>query len=146
MGAAASVDPVTATLPVVPGSVHSGAAPLAGAAVGQLLVAIWVTGDPVTAEAAGELADDADVSGSEPQAASVIERVVAQTTRAAEAEIREEFTRATLQRAPLRERTGYSRYTGEAESSGPLLTLWIRPGLTIRCPHSRGIQKGGFVR
>lgn len=39
-GASASVEPVTATLPVAPGRVHSGAPVPSGAAVGQLLPAV----------------------------------------------------------------------------------------------------------
>ncbi len=39
-GASASVEPVTATLPVAPGSVHSGAPLPSGAAVGQVLPAV----------------------------------------------------------------------------------------------------------
>ena len=52
-GAAVAVEPVIATLPVVPDSVHSGAPPSAGAAVGQPdtgaagVVAISVTADDV---------------------------------------------------------------------------------------------------
>ncbi|SHX79712.1 Uncharacterised protein [Mycobacteroides abscessus subsp. abscessus] len=39
-GAAASVDPMTATLPVVPASVHSGVPPACGAAVGHPLAVL----------------------------------------------------------------------------------------------------------
>jgi len=46
MGAAASVEPATATLPVVPSSVHSGAVSAAGAEVGQEL-----DGEAVSVEA-----------------------------------------------------------------------------------------------
>ena len=80
-GAAVSVDPVTATLPVAPGSVHSGVPPLAGAAVGHVLAAagagvsvgVWVSvtengSAGVVAEV--ELVDEAAESESEPHAAS----------------------------------------------------------------------------
>ncbi len=55
-GAAVSVDPMTATLPVVPGSVHSGVPPLAGAAVGHPPngVAGSVTEDVATSATDGE--------------------------------------------------------------------------------------------
>jgi hypothetical protein len=104
-GAAVSVDPVTATLPVAPGRVHSGVPPLAGEAVGQVLAAIgaWGTGeeasgsvtDDVTASAAEDVVAD-DVSASEPQAASVMTSDAADATRAM-GDVRETFTVATLQ-------------------------------------------------
>ena len=103
-GAAVSVDPVTATLPVAPGRVHSGVPPLAGEAVGQVLAAIgaWGTGE----EARGSVTDDvpasaaedvvADVFASEPQAASVMTSDAADATRTM-GDVRERFTVATLQ-------------------------------------------------
>jgi hypothetical protein len=63
-GAAVSVEPVTATLPVAPVSVHSGATPSAGAAVGQPLSAVAgsLEGGGVTVSlSAGPLADVEDV-------------------------------------------------------------------------------------
>ena len=45
-GAVVSVDPVTATLPVVPDSVQSGVAPFGGAAVGHDSAAVAVPGAP----------------------------------------------------------------------------------------------------
>jgi hypothetical protein len=96
-GAAESVDPVTAMLPVVPFSVHSGAPPLVGAAVGQLAEA-GASGTAV--EANSGMADDAlaeDVSAPEPHAASVTTSVTALAAKAIEADIREVFTAATLQ-------------------------------------------------
>ncbi|GFG64598.1 hypothetical protein MKUB_20880 [Mycobacterium kubicae] len=56
-GAVASVDPVTATLPVVPLSVQSGAAPLGGAAVGQEPAAVAVPdAEKVRTDAAAQAA------------------------------------------------------------------------------------------
>ena len=63
-GAAVSVDPVTATLPLLPDNVHSGATSPAGAAVGQAPPAAGVTGEAVTS---GELAA-VEVSVAEPHA------------------------------------------------------------------------------
>ena len=73
-GAVVSVDPVTATLPVVPGSVHSGVPLFAGAAVGHALpaIAVSVTEDATGSATEGVLADE--VSASEPHAASVMTR------------------------------------------------------------------------
>jgi hypothetical protein len=77
-GASASVEPVTATLPVAPGSVHSGALLLSGAAVGQALPAVvGSAGGGVAASLIGGALNDAGdvlaagVLVSELQAASV---------------------------------------------------------------------------
>lgn len=96
-GAAVSVDPVTATLPVVPGNVHSGVPPAAGAAVGQAPAAVCVMGDSVTwaADGDGVLVDA--VVASEPHAASVTTSDAAQATSPMEEDIREKFTVVTLQ-------------------------------------------------
>jgi hypothetical protein len=99
------VDPVTATLPVAPGSVHSGVPPAAGAAVGHVLAAIgasgteedpsgWVTEDVLASAAEDVVADD--VSLSEPQAASMMTSDAADATSAM-GDVREKFTVATLQ-------------------------------------------------
>ena len=100
-----SVEPVTATLPVAPVSVHSGVAPLPVGAVGQVLSAVAVSaGAGVTPAApAGALADPADVLAdgvvlSELHAASVVTADAAQATSATEAFIRNEFTVVTLHR------------------------------------------------
>ena len=96
-GAVVSVDPVTATLPVAPGSVHSGVPPFSGAAVGHALaaVAVSVTEDATTSATEGVLADEGSVS--EPHAASVMTNDAAQATSATEEDTREEFTVVTLQ-------------------------------------------------
>jgi hypothetical protein len=97
-GAAASVDPVTATLPVAPDSVHSGVPSLAGAAVGHALASVAVSameGGVNTSETEDELAAGGFVS--EPHAASVTMNDAAQATSATEEGTREEFTVVTLQ-------------------------------------------------
>lgn len=104
-GVDVSVDPVTATLPVVPGRVHSGVPPLAGAAVGHVLAAIGASGtgeeasgsvtEDVLASAAEDVVAD-EVSASEPQAASVMTSEAAAATSAIE-DVRKGFTVATLQ-------------------------------------------------
>ena len=73
-GAVVSVDPVTATLPVVPASVQSGAPPFCGAAVGHEPAAVAV-----------------------PDAASVRTIAATQAASAAEEYTREDFTAVTLQ-------------------------------------------------
>lgn len=93
-GAAVSVDPMTATLPVVPGSVHSGAPPGWGAAAGQALAGS-VTDDVTTSATDGEL-DDV-VSASEPHAASATTSDAAQEASATDEDRREDFTVATVQ-------------------------------------------------
>ena len=97
-GAAVSVDPVTATLPVAPESVHSGVPPVCGVAVGHVLVSVAVSvrlGGVNTSDTGDEL-DDA-VSASEPHADSVMTSDAAQAASATEVDRREEFTGATLQ-------------------------------------------------
>ena len=96
-GAAVSVDPVTATLPVTPGNVHSGVPGLAGAAVGQVASgpAAWVT----VAETAGTVEDLlADGVVPEPQAARVTANAAVQAPNATTEGRREKFTLVTLQR------------------------------------------------
>lgn len=97
-GAAVSVDPVTATLPVVPARVHSGGPPFCGAVVGHAPAVAMMVGRVKTSAGAGVLADEVDdVFVGEPQA------VEARTTDAAQArsvtaeDRREEFTVATVQ-------------------------------------------------
>jgi hypothetical protein len=94
---------VTATLPVAPGSVHSGVPPLPGAAVGQAPAAVAGSdGACVTASVtAGVLADPEDVRAdgvvlSELHAANAMAADAAQTTSATEGYIRDEFTLVTL--------------------------------------------------
>jgi hypothetical protein len=100
-GAAVSVDPVTATLPVAPGSVQSALPPASGAAVGHELAAAFavsVTEDATTSATE----DDVVVEGlsvSELHAASVTTSDAAQATSAAEEDRREEFTAVTVPRA-----------------------------------------------
>jgi hypothetical protein len=98
-GADASVDPVTATLPVAPASVHSGAPPLVGAAVGHVLASVAVSameGGVDTTEVEDELAAGGFVS--EPHAASVMTSDAAQAMSATEERTRGQFIVVTLQR------------------------------------------------
>jgi hypothetical protein len=90
-GAVVSVEPVTATLPVAPVSVHSGVPPLPGADVGQVLSAVAASVEAgVTASVTeGVLADPEEVLAdgvvlSELHAASVMAADAAQTTSATE--------------------------------------------------------------
>ena len=73
-GAVVSVDPVTATLPVVPASVQSGAPPFGGAAVGHEPAAVAV-----------------------PDAARVRTLAATQAASATEEKSRGDFTAVTLQ-------------------------------------------------
>lgn len=81
-GAVVSVDPVTATLPILPACVHSGLPAFAGAAVGQLLASVAVL---VTEGAAVGSATDVSVadgvSAFEPHAASVMAKTAAHATK-----------------------------------------------------------------
>jgi hypothetical protein len=102
-GAAVSVEPVTATLPVAPVNVHSGVPPLPGAAAGQVLFAAAgsVEAGLTASVYAGALVDPEDVLAdgvvlSELQAASVMAADAAQTMSATEEYPREEFTVVTL--------------------------------------------------
>jgi hypothetical protein len=97
-GAAASVDPVTATLPVAPDNVHSGVPALAGAAVGHVPASVAVCsmgGGVNTSETEDELAAGGFVS--EPHAASARTSDAAQAMSATEEGTREEITAVTLQ-------------------------------------------------
>jgi hypothetical protein len=102
-GAAVSVEPVTATLPVAPLRVHSGAPPSPGAWVGQLsAVAGWVEAGDTAAVKAGVLVEAELVLGdeaglSELHAASVMAADATQTTSPTEEYVRKEFTVVTLQ-------------------------------------------------
>jgi hypothetical protein len=96
------VDPVTATLPVDPGSVHSGVPPFSRAVVGQLLAAVAgsVAGDVTTSATEGVLVDEVlvdEVSVSEPHEASAMTNAAAQAASATGEDTREEFTVVTLQ-------------------------------------------------
>lgn len=93
-GALVSVDPVTATLPVAPASVHSAAVPSAGGAVGQPSLA------DLSIDDAG--AADDEVSDVELHAESVAANVAAQARTAKEEDSRGKFTLVTLQRDPKR--------------------------------------------
>jgi hypothetical protein len=106
-GAAVSVDPVTAMLPVFPDSVHSGAPPSPGDVVGHEAVsenaeAVGSAAGELAAAAADDVlvaADDelAAVSASEPHAVSIMTSDAAPATNATEADALGEFTVATLQ-------------------------------------------------
>jgi hypothetical protein len=97
-GAAVSVDPVTATPPVAPLSVHSGAPPLPGAWVGQPLSALG--GGDSAAVIAGAAARDVvlgDEAGlSELHAAMAKTAHAAHTVSPSEEQVREKFTVVTL--------------------------------------------------
>jgi hypothetical protein len=99
-GALVSVDPVTATLPVVPDSVHSGVPASCGAAVGHEAAAgvgsVVATGatDGLLAEAAiADVVDEDDEDVvSDPHPARVTANAAAQAASMADEDIREEFT------------------------------------------------------
>jgi len=97
-GAVVSVDPVIPTLPVVPGSVHSGVPLLSGAVVGHVLTAVAVSvAEDATASATDGVCAD-EVSASEPHAASAMTSdAAAQVASAAIGDTREKFTVVTLQ-------------------------------------------------
>jgi hypothetical protein len=67
-GAAISVDPATATLPVAPGSVHSGAVPSFAASVGHGVTVVGgaMTVDVTTSATDGVLVDDASLAAPQP--------------------------------------------------------------------------------
>ena len=108
-GAVVSVEPVTATLPVAPSSVHSGAPPSAGGAVGHVLAAAGVAGvcagvwvsvmENGSAGAAEDVLvdDEAAESESDPHAASVVRSKAAPAASATDEDKREKFTDVTLQ-------------------------------------------------
>ncbi len=103
-GAAVSVEPVTATLPVAPLRVHSGVPPAPGAWVGQLLSAVagWLGAGDTASVKAGALVVAEDVLGeeaglSELHAANDMAADAAQTTSPTEEYVRKEFTVVTLQ-------------------------------------------------
>jgi hypothetical protein len=108
-GAVVSVEPVTATLPVAPGSVHSGVPLSGGGAVGQVLAAaggggaaglwVWVTENGSATAVEDVVADEAaeSESESEPQAASVVTSNAPLAARTTEEDTREKFTVVTLQ-------------------------------------------------
>ena len=85
-GAVVAVDPLTATLPVAPVSVHSGVVPLGGIDVGHGLAGAVTDDDTLSTE----LADD--VSVFEPHAASIMVSDVAQAAMTTDFETRDEFT------------------------------------------------------
>ena len=93
LGAVVSVDPVTATLPVVPDVVHSGVPAFCGAAVGHVLAA---GADVATGATAGLLADEADdvdaVGLSDPHAERDRTKDAAQAASTAKEHVREAFT------------------------------------------------------
>jgi hypothetical protein len=103
-GAAVSVEPVTATLPVAPLRVHSGVPPSPGAWVGQLLSAVagWLGAGDTASVNAGALLEAECVLGdeaglSELHAARVRAADAAQTMSPTEEYVRKEFTVVTLQ-------------------------------------------------
>jgi hypothetical protein len=100
IGATVSVDPVTATLPVVPGSVHSGVPPVAGTADGhdEVFVTVVGLGSATTDELLAATEEESgEAPASEPQAASNMTSDAVHATNATEADVRDEFTVATLQ-------------------------------------------------
>ena len=100
-GAALSVEPVTATLPVDPLRVQSGVPPSPGAWVGQLLSAVaggGAAGDMAWVKAGAVEDVSFDEAGlSELHAASVMTADAAQTISPTEEYVRKEFTVVTLQ-------------------------------------------------
>ena len=101
-GAALSVEPVTATLPVAPLRVHSGVPPSPGAWVGQPLSAVAGGAGDTASVKAGAPVEGEDVLGdeaglSELHAARVMTADAAQTTSPTEEHVRKEFTVVTLQ-------------------------------------------------
>ena len=88
-GAVVAVDPLTATLPVAPGRVHSGVAPLSGSAIGQGLAGAAVS--ETDEDTLSTLPAD-DVSLLDPHAVSMMASEAAQAARATGAEMRDEFT------------------------------------------------------
>src|SRR5690349_6603612 len=99
-GAAPPVDPVTATLPVAPACIHSGAASPGGAAVGHALASVAVSmieGSVITSATEDDDEVDADGWESEPHAAMVRANAAAPVTNATEEGQREKFTVDTLQ-------------------------------------------------
>jgi hypothetical protein len=102
-GAAVSVEPVTAMLPVAPLRVHSGVPPSPGAWVGQPLSAVagWLGAGDTASVNAGALLEGECVVGdeaglSELHAASVKAADAAQTASPTEEYVRKEFTVVTL--------------------------------------------------
>jgi hypothetical protein len=95
-GAAVAVDPVTATLPLLPDNVHSGAASLAGAAVGQAPPAAGVTGEDITS---ADVPSDGleEVSVVELQALRPRASDAAKAVNATDEYTRGNFTNTTLQ-------------------------------------------------
>ena len=85
-GAVVAVDPLTATLPVVPARVHSGVVPAGGIAVGHGLAGAVTDDDTLSTE----LSDDVVVF--EPHAASIMVSDAAQTAMAMGFVARDEFT------------------------------------------------------
>jgi hypothetical protein len=108
-GAAVSVEPVTATFPVAPFSVHSGVPPSAGAAVGHVLAAagvagvwagawVWVIENGSAGVTEDVLVDDETAeSESEPHAARLVTSNAAPAASATDEDTREKFTVVTLQ-------------------------------------------------
>jgi hypothetical protein len=96
LGAVVSVDPVTATLPVAPGSVHSAVPPPCGAVVGHVPAAVAVSVEEVATSTVEDVsADDVladDVSVSEPHAVTIRMKDAAHPANATEEDIREKFT------------------------------------------------------
>ena len=88
-GAVVAVDPLTATLPVAPVSVHSGVVPLCGRAIGHGLggAAVSVTEDDTLSTV-----PPAGVSVLEPHAASIMTNDAPQATTATVEDVRDGFT------------------------------------------------------
>ncbi len=127
VGAAVPVDPVTATLPVVPGSVHSGAPAFCGAAVGHESAAVGGAAVDVATGATKGLPggvdeDEVDAVGvSDPQAATSRTKDAAQAASTADEHVREAVTVVHATRGrPVR---------------WPLGRVWHQGGLRCRkCP------------
>jgi hypothetical protein len=144
-GAAVSVEPVTATLPVAPVSVHSGATPSAGADVGQPLSAVAgaVEGGGVTVSlSAGPLGDVEDVLVevvvlSELHAASI----ATPSASATQEYQRKKFTADTLH--PRHAIPATSPRTGSCLHVSVYLEFTKAPGRQWRCLTVKPASKGG---
>lgn len=159
LGAAVAVDPVTATLPLLPDNVHSAAASLPGAAVGQAPPAAGVTGADVTsADVPAEEVDE--LSGLGVQALRPRTRDAAQATKATGDDMREEFTPSRYIRlrlypgwhpgCRLGHRYGGSRLAagfGELDH-GPTDESDLSDGVALHCGHFKGpaIQRDSVSR
>lgn len=136
-----SVDPVTATLPVDPGRVHSGVPPCAGAADGHVLSGAGDSGtENGSASVEVELVVyEAAVSESEPHAASIMANSVADAISATEV-LQVKFTLDTLKRLSHHRAVTLAAIWSAilvAESAGVLLHVLTSTMMLLRCASAR---------